>query len=106
MYRDREMACPRCAGKLVGYPARDKWRCAGCGGVLAGPDEVPPEVASGEPPRPSRRPDAPLGCPLCGVEMQRLVSAEIRIEHCTRDGLTWFDSGELGYLSAYFAEEP
>lgn len=101
-YRDRRICCPRCGSDLVGYPAREKWRCRDCGGVLAGSDELPVEVITRDWPE-ARRRQSPLGCPGCGDQMHRIVVAGVEIERCDRESLVWFDSGELGFLDAYFA---
>ena len=105
-YREREMVCPQCGGKLIGYPAREKWRCSGCGGVLCGPDEVPPQLSDADTYARSKRASAPLGCTRCGQAMRQFVVSGIEVERCMQEGYVWFDAGELGYLRAYFAEEP
>ena len=75
--------------------------------MLAGPEEMPVELAAVDwdivevgAPR-----STALGCPGCGHEMRRLRVAGVDVDRCERDGFVWFDSGELGFLNAYFAEE-
>lgn len=107
-YRERPLSCPRCSVELVGYPSREKWRCRSCAGVLAGPEELPVELAVLDDVRDrKRRATASIGCPACGTTMQqmRVLKLDIDIERCTRDGYVWFDAGELGALRAFVAEE-
>ena len=101
-YRDHALVCPRCEVELVASSG-EKWQCRECVGVLAGPDEIPPELASIA--TPHRRAGAPIGCPACGTAMEQLHIAHIDVERCTRDGYVWFDAGELGYVRAYIAAE-
>lgn len=106
-YRSHNFACPNCSVELVGYPERDKWRCRECVGVLAGPEEVPRELAVidlSENQHNVRALDAPIGCPACGDAMQPLHVAHIQIKRCKRDGYIWFEAGQLGFLNAYIAE--
>ena len=72
--------------------------------MLAGPNEMPIQLATIDWPASTRAARAPLGCPTCGDEMRSFAVNDLLLERCERDGYVWFDGGELGFLNAYFAE--
>ena len=99
MYRDRRFGCPQCGESLVQYDARDKWRCAKCGGVLVAGAELEREL--GEQgrelvleTRTGLRETRP--CPYCHEPMTGFWLDDVSLDRCDKDGLVWFDRGELG----------
>ena len=98
-YREIDMACPECGTPLSQYEGRDKWRCKSCGGALVGATELTLDWAN--PPGAAAR---ARPCPRCRGDMFAFVVADVTLDRCARDGLMWFDRGELGKLKTALAE--
>lgn len=95
-YRTQAGACPRCAVVLDKLEDRDKWRCKSCVGALVGIGELEEELPEGETLEPREASESPLECPVCGVGMEPVGLAGVRLDQCRHDKVVWFDSGELG----------
>jgi Zn-finger nucleic acid-binding protein len=105
------MLCPRCQKALV--PQRltghslvyNAQGCPGCGGLLLGPAELREAELQEKttfvelktlPPEATQR--APLNCPRCSVQMDKVVSfrdKDVLMDVCPRCRHTWLDKGEL-----------
>lgn len=100
-YRDGRMPCPECGVELTRYEGRDKWRCMSCAGALLGQAELQIEL-----PAQDAVSERPRACPMCKTEMRAVQLGDLMLDRCARDGLVWFDRGELGKLRTALAEEP
>ena len=94
-YRDPRLSCPRCSIELTTGTAR--WQCAQGRGVLLARDKLASVALT------ASAVDAPVGCPACGERMAQFRVVGVALECCKRDGLVWFDGGELGFLRDYAA---
>ena len=93
------MPCPACGTPLTQYEGRDKWRCADCGGVLVGTDEVDLVMAT-----PKTSDDRKRPCPHCGRDMFAFEIETLTLDRCEDDRVMWFDLGELGRLRTLCTE--
>ena len=108
MFRQVELACPRCGIALVAAPTEPIPRhdCRDCGGVWIDEAElrrvleelrIDPQAPIG----PLTLEAGPLRCPRCGkpmaVERTRGEEPTAQIDVCPDHG-AWFDRGELAHV--------
>ncbi len=98
-YRELEMPCPECGTPLTQYDGREKWRCADCGGLLVGTEEVDLVMSTPKTSHDRKRP-----CPRCRRDMFAFELGPLTLDRCENDRVMWLDLGELGRLRTLCAD--
>lgn len=115
-FRDRPPSCPRCRVELDRIAADDRFRCAGCDGVVLNAGTLVAELLAVDPSLRDgirirdihtigRRTDEELPCAVCGGAMEPVFLGGVAIDRCRADGVLWFDVGELEEVLSRTAEQ-
>lgn len=100
MYREAQLICVACRGKLAAEPEHPQYQsCAGCGSAFVTRDvfaklakkqvgRALPDILVHE------YGDPPRVCPVCAEQMRRVWIDALPLEECADHGI-WFNRGEL-----------